>query len=74
MNAQRLTTVTLLLAALRNRLKAEAEALDNLVKDIESSAVADEGLARKRLATLAKAINTKLRPHGFTVKIELARK
>ena len=50
------------------------QALNDLVKDIESSVVADEGLARIRLATIAKAINAKLRPHGFIVKIELARK
>ena len=55
-------------------MRRKKQALDDLVKDIESSVVADEGLARIRLATIAKAINAKLRPHGFTVKIELARK
>jgi hypothetical protein len=59
-------------AAMATRRKKQT--LDDLVKDIESSVVADEELARKRLATIAKAINAKLRPHGFTVKIELSRK
>ena len=51
-------------AAMAARRKKQA--LDDLVKDIESTLVADEGLARKRLSTIAKAMNTKLRPHGFT--------
>ena len=59
-------------AAMAARRKKQA--LDDLAKDIESTVVADEGLARNRLATIAKAMNAKLRPLGFTVKIELARK
>ena len=54
--------------------RRKKQALDDLVKDIEATVVVDEGLARNRLATVAKAINAKLRPHGFTVKIELSRK
>jgi hypothetical protein len=59
-------------AAMAARRKKRA--LDDLVNDIESTILVDEGLARKKLATIAKAMNAKLRPHGFTVKIELARK
>jgi hypothetical protein len=59
-------------AAMATRRKKQA--LDDLVKDIESTVVADEGLAHKKLATFAKAMNAKLRSHGFTVKIELAPK
>jgi hypothetical protein len=59
-------------AAMATRRKKQA--LEDLVKDIESTVVVDEGLARNRLVTIAKAMNAKLRPHGFTVKIELARK
>ena len=55
-------------------MRRKKQALENLVKDIESTVVADEGLARKKLATIAKAMNAKLGPHGFAVKIELARK
>ena len=59
-------------AAMAARRKKQA--LDDLVKDIKSTVVVDEGLARNRLATIAKAVNAKLHPHGFTVKIELSRK
>ena len=55
-------------------VRRKKQALDDLVKDIESTLIVDERLARNKLATIAKAINAKLRPHGFTVKIELARK
>ena len=49
-------------AAMATRRKKQA--LDDLVEDIELTVVADEGLARKRLATIAKAMNAKLRPTG----------
>ena len=49
-------------AAMATRRKKQA--LDDLVKDIKSTAVVDEGLARKKLATIAKAMNAKLSPTG----------
>ena len=59
-------------AAMATRRKKQA--LEDLVKDIELTLVGDERLARNRLATIAKAMNARLHLHGFTVKIELARK
>jgi len=48
-------------AAMATRRKKQA--LDDLVKDIESTVVVDEELGRNKLATIAKAINARtMRP------------